>query len=167
MASMLESMLKWERTTPLGSPSLPLLKIRAAVSSTEIRRVAPASLLEQPDRCQAGQRQGGRPVAFGRSPGRTSSIQITSTPVGQLERGLLDEGPAGDHGPQPGLSRGRAHRRLARGEVQVDHDASGNGRGQVHQGPCHARRQQDPHGILPLPAGAEARGPGRPPPPAP
>ena len=43
IASTLESMLKWDRTTPLGSPSLPLLKMTATVSFTEIRRVAPAA----------------------------------------------------------------------------------------------------------------------------
>ncbi len=36
-------MLKWERTTPLGSPVLPLLKMIVAVSSTLTARGAPAA----------------------------------------------------------------------------------------------------------------------------
>ena len=50
MASTLESMLKCDRTTPLGSPVLPLLKMMVAVSSTVGLRHGPGQPFQDANR---------------------------------------------------------------------------------------------------------------------
>ena len=104
----------------------------------------PRGLLEQPDRRQASQGQGKGPV----DPANRGADVLDPDhlhAVGKLEAGLLDERSAGEEGPQTGLGRRRAHRGLARGEVEIDHDPSRERRRQVRQASRHARRQHDPH----------------------
>ena len=82
IASTLESMLKCERTTPFGSPVLPLLKMIVAGSSTVGRRSGPGEPLQEPDRREPGDRQRAQPIRRGRSPPRCLRARSARRPPG-------------------------------------------------------------------------------------
>ena len=159
IASTLESMLKCERTTPLGSPVLPLLKMIVAGSSTVGRPVGTRDPLEQPDRREPGERR----APASRSTGAIAGADVLEPdrldPSGQLELGLLEEGPAGDDGPEPGL-RPRPTPSPARPAVKF-RLTDGPARRATPPGspapPRHARRQQDPDRSWPSQRGRRAR----------
>ena len=113
-------MLKWESTTPLGSPVLPLLKMTVdGVVDRSAGRGA-GEPLEQPDRGEPGQRERDQPIAPCRIVAPTSSSQISSSPSGSSSLAFSRKARLVTTVRSPACAAADSIAGPAGGEVEVD-----------------------------------------------
>ena len=117
-------------------------------------------LLEQPDRCQAGQHQGCSPIRAAESVVRISSIQIASTPSGSSRLAFSTKFRLVTSVRSPAWAAAELIAALPAVKLRLTTTRPESDAARFTRTPPTLGRQHDSHGILPLPAGSQGAGQG-------
>ena len=135
-------MLRCERTTPLGSPVDPEVKITVAMESRFIRGQPGEQPLQQPMAHQVGQARTGQLVDAANLPGNLLEHEQLG---GGLHLELVQDLGRGDHVLDAALGDRRVDHLLAGRVIQIDRDLALEHECQVDHGRRNRGRKQHTH----------------------